>query len=162
MCLHEIEEWNILAWEMQFFENPPHVFVEALRTFLVFASVMSVAFTAAMCRIRDLRVTAHLSILSFGLFMVGNSMQHLYWSFLSQGYAPGSVASGLVCLPAMACVIWHALRNHLIGPKPVIGLGCIWAIMLVGIVRMGNTLPTAILRLHDLGSRFATALGLEQ
>ncbi len=159
MCLHEIEEWNIRAWETRFFDNPPRATVTAIRIVLVLICFGAVALTAATCLLRDLRATAHVNILGFGFVMVGNSIQHLYWSFLSRGYAPGSVASGLACLPAMAFVIWHARRNDLIGSKLVVGLGCFWAIMLVGIVQMGNTMPTAIHSLQSLGSQFESLLG---
>ena len=47
--LHELEEWNIHAWENQFFDNPPVASVNATRIVLLIISAVGLAWTILAC-----------------------------------------------------------------------------------------------------------------
>ncbi len=159
LCVHELEEWNIHPWELGFFENPPTSHRRA-HIVLFLVSAAGLVWTAAACALPSTRATAVVSIVGFAFIMVGNGIQHLYWSFLSGSHAPGALASGLVCFPAMGVVTWHALRNRLIGRSLIAGLGFLWFAMLVGIIHMGRTMPGAIHALQGIGTRVGALLEL--
>ena len=151
LCLHELEEWNVRAWEVTFFENPPVASDTALRIVLVLISASGVLWTWVACSLPTVRATAIATLFGFGIVTVGNSLQHLYWQTLSDGYAPGAFTSAIVCLPAMALVLWSAIRNRLIGTRHLAALSCMWLLMLVGIVQIGREMPSQIQALHRVG-----------
>ena len=158
--LHEADEWNIHQWEAGFFVNPPRVSIAATRVALLSITAAGAIFTGLACMLRDARKTALLCVSIFGLVLVGNSLQHLYWSVLSSELAPGSFTSAALCLPSVFLVMWHARHQELIDRKLILGVGCVWIIMAIGISQTGRVLPEPIHHLQGFGAQVADWIGI--
>lgn len=152
LALHELEEWDIAAWEHAQFLNPSDASSTAVRLTLMLVVAAGVAGTAVWWRFATDRVAAIALLLLFGFAMGGNAIMHVYWQLAWEGYAPGSVTSAFVVLPIIVLVMVHALHHRLVSWHLPVGLALLWAAMLGGVVSMGRTMPAAIHFLQGIGS----------
>lgn len=140
-AVHEAEEWNIMQWWVAQFSNATVVSDVALRTFLVGITAAAFLWTAIASLLPAVRATAYMVLPVFVIGILGNSLQHIYWQLVFQGYAPGFLSSMLLIIPSILLVSWHALRNQLVGLR---FLGIIYASLiplLVVTIRGGRTEP---------------------
>ena len=140
-AFHEAEEWNIMPWWAENFTDATVVPDVALRTWLVFVTLLGFLWTGIACLLPTARATALMVLPFFILVVLANALQHVYWQFAFDGYAPAFLSSALLNIPAVLLVSWHGIRNRLVGP---IFVGVLYAALvptLVLTIRAGDTEP---------------------
>jgi len=112
LCLHELEEWNMLDWYRQHqFDIGSLTNLDA-RTWLLFISLVGFVWTACSLIPRNKKITAYI-IMPLIVFMLGNGVQHLVWVISYWSYQPGFIFGAIVTLPVYSYVIFRAVRDKL-------------------------------------------------
>lgn len=113
--LHELEEWNILAWYERYWTNlDPRQFNETVvHTFLIFAIVAFASWTWLALRL-PLRWAAHLVLVPFVLIVFGHSFLHVAWVVENGAYAPGVVTAAVLIVPITAYVVPLVVRERVV------------------------------------------------
>jgi len=158
--LHELEEWNIMPWYRDNFANPPPTPDYAAQTWLIFISVIGFIITGLACCFKNKNVTATITLTFFIALAFGNSLQHIYWLFSFNTYAPGVVAAVLINIPVIVFMSWHAILNRLI---LVAYVGILYFVAFAGLVvviRADNVVTETFLRMHSFSEYLAAALGI--
>jgi hypothetical protein len=158
LAFHEAEEWNIMPWWMETFSNATVVSDLALRTWLVVITLFGFLWTGLGCLLPTARATALMVLPFFILVVLSNALQHAYWQFAFDGYAPAFLSCALFNIPAVLLISWHALRNRLVGP---VFIGVLYVALvpsLVLTIRSGHTEPPFFNEMLRFGARLAEVL----
>jgi hypothetical protein len=91
-ALHEIEEWNILAWYRQHYGDVPEPTERAVRVGLLAYVLIGLLWTVVALRVRSRRAAAF-ALLPLALFLLTNAFQHVYWAAHLAAYDPGLVTA---------------------------------------------------------------------
>lgn len=113
---HEREEWNIMPWWLDHFSNATVISDLALRTWLVFITLIGFLWTGIACLLPTVRATGLMVFPFFVMIPFSNSLQHVYWQFTFEGYAPAFLSCAILNIPSVLLVSWHAGRNRLVNP----------------------------------------------
>jgi len=159
LLVHELEEWNIMAWYRMEFTPPPATSDSAVHALLVGISLLGAVWTALGCRFRTPKATAYFVLPFFVPFVFANNLQHIYWQVAFGAYAPGVLASAFLNGPAILLVSWHAQRNRLVAGSYLVALYCLSLPLLLQAAQAGRTVPPALLRVHEVGARLAAIFG---
>ncbi|MBN1532404.1 MAG: HXXEE domain-containing protein [Spirochaetes bacterium] len=109
--LHELEEWNILAWYREYFSEMPVLTDNAdFRAWIIGVSIFAFLWTWISTRFKNERITAYLVIPPVVLILA-NGIQHLFWLFYFQAYAPGVIFASLLGIPACSYVLYRGVRG---------------------------------------------------
>lgn len=113
---HEIEEWNIMPWWLEHFSDATVISDLALRTWLFLITLIGFLWTGIACLLPTVRATGIMTLPFFLMIPFSNSLQHVYWQFSFEGYAPAFLSCALLNIPSVLLVSWHAARNRLLSP----------------------------------------------
>jgi len=155
LVAHELEEWNIAAFERRFFEGlPPCHGDESARGVVFLVSALSLAFGLGAL-LAPGEAAAALVFFPLVAFAATNSLQHLYWALRFRAYAPGLVTAALLLLPgAFLIAAWALARGSL--PGWYLGLLALPSCgALVATLIDGKRMPKAVKGAYALGSRIA-------
>ncbi len=98
-------------------------------------------------------------MLFFAIVLVlQNALQHVYWLFLFEAYAPGVVTSVFLLIPVTLYLIAMALRDRLLSWWYVVALLALMTPGLIATVESGNTLTPQIRAIHDFAIALARLL----
>ena len=92
LTFHELEEWNILRWYKRHYIDPPPSDNLAVRTWILFCSLVGFLWTLISVWIPNNYLTAILMSLLI-LVTIQNAIQHIYWQIHFQAYSPGVIFS---------------------------------------------------------------------
>jgi hypothetical protein len=150
--LHELEEWNLGAWERSHFSPPPEISDRDLRTLLVLFAALGLGFTALALRFLPPRA-ATLSLLALFVAVVfGNALTHLFWLFQFGGYGPGAATVGLLLLPLTLALLSRVIRERAAPRAYAIALIALALLQPIGAAAGGSTLSGSQLALQNLGA----------
>ncbi len=153
LTFHELEEWNILKWYKQNYLDPPPSDPLAVRTWILFCSLIGYVWTYLSILMPNAHLTAFFMSLLI-LVTVQNALQHLYWQFLFRTYAPGIIFS-LIGLGTGVYVIYRATTQ---GYLPVwFDLFLFLALIpaTVQTIKAKNTMTKSVLSVHQFAIKLA-------
>lgn len=148
-AVHELEEWNIMAWYRAEFANPPATTERAVHLWLIGISLVGFLWAGLACLLPSERATARVILFFFAAFVFGNALQHVYWQLAFDAYAPGFLAAAFLNIPATLLISWHALRRRLVGWPYLTLVYTLALLSLVSAARAGRTVPDSLLSLHE-------------
>ncbi len=160
LMLHELEEWNIMAWYQEQFHNPPSTFDYVAQTFLVSISIFGFVFTGFVRLFDSQRMLALITLAVFSPILLGNAMQHIYWSFAFKAYAPGVISSVLLSIPTFLFLSWHAVTSRL---TPLFYLCLLYLFsfyILYSTILSGRTVLGGLESIHRFSAWLAQTLGI--
>ena len=160
--LHEVEEWNITAFERRNFVDLPVTFTEANgRAWLIFVCVIAVTWCAVATLPGNPKLAAFVVLPAVALAMA-NALQHVFWTIYFRQYAPGVVTAVLLLLPLGVLAFIIATHRQLVPLWYVLGLAMPVA-MVVGHTVWNGRRPTApMLGIYALGGRISRLIGRAQ
>jgi hypothetical protein len=154
-ALHEAEEWNIRAWDLARWDNPPPYGEPTVRTWLVLVTLFAVLWTTFGAASRRPRFAAMFVLPFFVLTCFANVLQHLALSAIDRAYNPGLITAALLLGPAIAAATLIALRDKAI-PRWYVALLYLLALpQAIAIARAGRTLPGGLRAIYDLSAPVA-------
>jgi hypothetical protein len=141
-ALHELEEWNIVAWYQRYWTNvDPEIFNHRNSwTWLAFASLLGFLWTLLAVCLRNPKATFHVLLVLF-VPVFSHCLAHVYWLFSLGVYAPGVVTSVFLIIPITAYVTGRAIRDGLISSVYVAVLFALTLPPIVWAIGLGNRLP---------------------
>lgn len=143
--LHELEEWNITAWEYRnFVEIPAEVTKENGRAWLLFICAVAPVWCGAATLFGDPRLAAFVFLPAVGLALA-NALQHVFWSMLFRQYAPGVISAVSLLLPLGIYALTRATLEGLAPLWYVLGIGVLIA-AIVGHTMLSRRRMTAAIR----------------
>jgi Protein of unknown function with HXXEE motif len=157
LAIHEAEEWNILRWYHDHWNNVGALSNRTVWTWLVFYSVLGFLVTWLATRFRSTKVTACLVVFFFA-FPFLHGFLHVYWLFSFGVYSPGVVTSVLLLIPACTALAARALREGLVPPWFVALSLLLNLPQFVGAIRLGDTFPGGGLPFYRLSEAIAQFL----
>jgi len=151
LAIHEIEEWNIKAWNVANFQNAPETPESAIRALLVLVILSGFAVAALACAFKNDSKTAYVSLTFFVFVAFNNSLQHIYWQLAWGTYAPGVIAAAFLNIPAILLVSWHAIKNRLVSPIYLFILYASGIVALNFTHTQGHSFPEVMKKGHEFG-----------
>ena len=141
-ALHELEEWNIIAWYQRYWTNVDPTIVNQRNswTWLAFASLLGFAWTFLASRFRNLTIMFHI-LLVFFIPVFSHSLAHVYWLFSFGVYAPGVVTSIILIIPITAYVTYRAIRDRFVSGAYAAVIFALTLFPTVWAIRLSNRLP---------------------
>ena len=159
-ALHELEEWNILDWYQRHWVNVPDMTDTIVRTWLVFISLVGFVWTGVGAVIPNDRLRAVWTLPFFTVLPFGNALQHIYFVYEFDAYAPGVISAVLLIIPGVLFLTWIALRRGLLPwwYVAIIYLPTFPQVRLV--VQAGNVVPPQMHSVYEFSADLAARLGL--
>jgi hypothetical protein len=141
-AIHELEEWNIVAWYQRYWTNVDPTILNQRNswTWLAFASLFGFFWTFLASRSRNPTITFHI-LLVFFIAVFTHSLAHVYWLFSLGVYAPGVVSSISLIIPLTTYVTYRAIRERLVSSVYVAVVFAFTLFPTVWAIRLGNRLP---------------------
>lgn len=157
--LHEVEEWNITAFERRNFVDLPATFTKTNgRAWLIFICIVAVAWCAVATLPGNPKLAAFVILPAVGLAMA-NALQHVFWTIYFRQYAPGVVTAVLLLLPLGVYVFAMATHRGLVPLWYVLGLAVSVAVVVGHTVRSGRRPTAPMLGIYALGDRLSRSIG---
>jgi hypothetical protein len=149
LLFHELEEWNILKWYKENYEDLPNSTNLSIRIWIFGFSILGFIWTALCSFIPILSISAFLLSL-FILIIFQNGLQHLYWTIYFKKYAPGIITSVLIVIPFDIYIFDRIIEEKLLP---------IWFLLTIIIIIPGlnetfkakNRMTKGIHSIHELG-----------
>lgn len=144
LALHELEEWNILAWYREHWVqvDPLTMTSGSVHVWLIFASVAGFLVTWAAVSSRHFELMARWFVLPlFVVAIFGHALGHIYWTFRFNAYAPGVVTAVGLIIPVTLLLLVRAERDGIITRRTIQLLLLAALGPLVAVVRAGNVVP---------------------
>ena len=136
--LHELEEWNINAFERRYFSGVPD-FADDRSARGVIALISGVgAIWSVIAALTGDPAAAAWIFLPAVFFMVTNAFQHVYWSVRFRRYTPGLVTAVGLILPCGLWMILHAVGKGYVPAVYAGGLTVLAAAAWIHTVRDGS------------------------
>lgn len=155
--LHEVEEWNILRWYQRNYLDLPPSTDKAVRVWIVFVILVGLAWCAVATLPGNPVFAAYVFLPAIAVAMQ-NALQHVYWLFFFNQYAPGIITSVILILPSGG---YLALRAIWQGYVPVWYVGLLILLLIPGLVQTvqaKNKMTKQIRAIHHLGIKLAGLL----
>ena len=160
MAIHELEEWNIAEWGARNFSNHTGISDQAIWVGLLFITVVFVGWIFLATRLHNPLAISLVALPPVGLVAIGNSMQHITWTFLFGEYAPGVVSALFLVLPTSILAIWRMLQVHRLLSLPLGFCAGLWVAGVVRTIEAGHEMQAFQVVLHRFCISLAEALGL--
>ena len=160
MAVHELEEWNIARWSARNFTNHLGISDYAIWVGLAFITIVFVSWIFAATRLQNPLAISFVALPAVALVAVGNSVQHVTWTFLFSEYAPGVVSAVLLVVPASVHAMWRMLQVRRLLLLPFGACAVLWVAASVQISQAGRVMQPFQVVLQRFCISLATALGL--
>ncbi len=144
LCLHELEEWNILDWYLEHWLNvDPHTMTsESVHVWLIVASVLGFLGTYATVSAKRFDFMLRLILLpTFVVGIFGHALAHIFWTWRFACYAPGVVTSVLLVIPVTLYLLAQARREEVISLRYFLVLLSAATLPVVVAVQADNVVP---------------------
>ncbi|MBN2520519.1 MAG: HXXEE domain-containing protein [Bacteroidales bacterium] len=151
---HEIEEWNVLKWHLQYQTNVPEVSDIDLRTIFLFLIVFSYILVYLALIPKNKRITAYL-LIPFISFLFYNGLVHLYWTIYFKSYSPGLIFGFFAGVPLYLLIVYKFIQLKMVKKWYLFIFGVLTAVLLVQIILLKDKLDPAIANLMLLGRQLA-------
>ena len=142
--LHELEEWNILKWHLEYNTNVPSDVADFhLRLALILISLLIFLWTFISLISKNNKITA---IIIFPLIAMSllNGFEHLIWLIEFGVYAPGVVFGFFFEVPLLLYIVYRMLKEKIIAKWYVMLLGIIVTLGIIKLILLGNKLDPMI------------------
>lgn len=151
--MHELEEWNIAAFEKRFFEGLPAVHTARnARAFIGIAAVLAILWCAAASLAARPGVSAAIFLPAI-VIAATNGLQHVIWSIRFRALASGLLTSVLLILPASACLVTLILSRALVPLWYVAALSGVASLTLVSTLKAGTRAPSFVPIVYGIADR---------
>jgi hypothetical protein len=150
-AIHELEEWNINAFERRHFTDvPEYATSRSARGVIVFVCLAGLIWSSAAAVSGD-PTTAAWILLPAVFFMIMNAVQHVYWSVLSRSFMPGIFSAVFLIIPSGAYMILRA-----VGPEKVPAwYAAVWTVIFTAVwihtARAGRRMTLFIRGVYRIG-----------
>ena len=150
--IHEIEEWNITDFERRNFVGLPTIVTKRnARMWIKFICLVGLVWCSAATLPGNPTLAAYVFLPAIFL-VLGNALQHVFWTFYFRQYAPGVVSAVLLLIPICCYVIVSAVK---LGYSPrwyVAAMAVLIVVPLVHTVRAGNEMTPLVRAIYHLGN----------
>ena len=158
VIIHELEEWNINAFERRHFTGiPDYATDRSARMVIAFVCTVGVIWCAAAALPGDPAAAAWI-VLPAVTFMVMNAFQHVYWAIHFRRFASGIFTAVCLIIPFGAYMIFRAVWQ---GYVPAV-YAAAWAILFMAVwihtVRAGSTMISFIRGVYAIGHWFSVCI----
>jgi len=150
--LHELEEWNTLAWHQKHQVNVPDVIDADLRTIFILLIIFAFTVVYGSLLLKNRKVTAYIlfPLLSFLLY---NGVVHFYWTILFKSYSPGLIFGFFIGVPLTSIVLYRMVTQGLVKKRYALVSFLIIFFLFIHVVQLGSELEAGIANLMILGKR---------
>ncbi len=156
--IHELEEWNITAFELRNFEGlPPTVTARNARLWIAIVCTIAIVWYGAAMLSGNATLAAYIFVPAV-LLALGNALQHIFWTGYFRQYAPGLATAVLLVIPASLAVIYRALAHWQLSPWYAGAWLALIGFVLLQTVREGRRASPMIGAIYGLGDRLSQAL----
>ncbi len=149
--LHELEEWNINAFERRHFSGVPE-YATTRSGRGVIAIISLAALLVGLLATLAGELTAAWIFLPVVAFMTTNACQHVYWSIRFRHYAPGVATALALILPLGAFLVVRALSAGLVEPWYVAALAGVSVAVWAQTVREGGEMSSSVRSAYRIAS----------
>jgi hypothetical protein len=158
--LHEAEEWNILAWYQRYWVDVPQMEPGVVRVGLGLVGLVGLVWTFIGTLAGSPKFAAFFVLPFFTILAFGNAVQHIYFVYKFQAYAPGVVTAVILVIPSVLFLTYLAVRQELVSwwYAAAIYLPAIPAV--VTAVQAGNKFPSVIREIYGLSESIADKLSI--
>ncbi len=157
--LHEFEEWNITECERRnFVDFSSTVTARNARMWIGFICVVGFVWCAAATLSGDPLTAAYVFLPAVALAL-GNSLQHVFWTFYFRQYAPGFVTAVLLLIPLGGYAIFRAVQQAYVPLWYAAALTVLMAVPVAQAVRAGNRMTSPVQAVYNLGGWLAKKMG---
>jgi hypothetical protein len=149
-AVHELEEWNILAWYRRNYVDLPPSTDKATRVWIIFVILVALVWCAAGTLPGNPSLAAYVLLPAVAI-AVQNAIQHVYWQLYFRQYAPGIISAVFGLIPLGVCLLVAAVRQRLV---PAWYAGVLAVVIVPGLVqtvRAKNMMTPQIRAIHHLG-----------
>ena len=159
MTVHEAEEWNIAEWQQRNFVDHTGIPNEAIWLGLVVITALYLLWILLATRLRSPIAIAAVALPAVALVAVGNSVQHITWTFLFAEYAPGVLTAALLVIPTSVVAMWRMVEVDRRFAIPLLACAALWVAASAQIVSAGRMLQPFQHQLQAVVMSLYTALG---
>lgn len=160
IMIHELEEWNILRWYEENYDDLPPITNKSVRLILISVIILCYLWTGLAYVWGNPRIAAYIMLPLMALFSL-NILQHIYWHFAYNTYAPGVYSAMQLLLAAIVVLaVKINIENYVSGWYPLV-LGVLVVAGLIQTVRAKNQVTPIFEKIHLLSIRLVKALRLE-
>ncbi len=156
--LHEIEEWNILAWHKSVNTGVPDVTDLHVRIALVFVLILGVVWTGISLIAKSRKVMIYTAMPLIAI-SIANGIQHLIWWIHFNVYAPGVIFGFFLGAPVFLFIAVRMVKEHLVARLYSIACGCSVLVQTVLSLLAGDAIDPAIAEAMILGSSVSKFFG---
>lgn len=158
--IHEAEEWNISEFERRNFVGVPSTVTKKnARMWIGIICVVGFVWCAAATLSGNPTVAAYVFLPAIAL-VLGNALQHVFWTFYFRQYSPGLITAVLLLIPLGGYLVARAVQQ---GYAPLWYVAA-WVVpivlLVVHTVRAGNEMTPPIRAVYYLGNWLAEKLKL--
>lgn len=151
--VHELEEWNITAFERRNFEEYPTIATARnAHAWIAFICVVGVVWCAAATLPGNPTVAAYVFLPAIVSVLL-NALQHVYWSLFFRQYAPGVITAVMLLIPLNSYVIVQAVQRTSVSIWYVALLLGGLSLGLIHTVAIGRRTPHIIQNIYNIGYR---------
>ncbi len=150
---HELEEWFIFEWWSNVFPDSPPLPVFAGRVWLIASSAFGFILIALFSYFKNKKTLA-ISSLILASLPFGNGLQHLYWLFYFNSYAPGVIFASFIGIPITIYLVWRAISENLIKKRFILILLIYPIYVFIEVIMAGDQVPNSMKGLVDFLSSF--------
>lgn len=153
--LHELEEWNLVAWLAANFTPEPRFSAHQSRVLLMAIASVGTSFAAPCLLFLEERRAARILVPLFVTPILANAATHLVWTASLGGYAPGVATSIMLLIPSGSYLLWQCHGLKLLPRSLVIALIAFVLLVPAGAWLRGPALSPGQLLLQHEGARLA-------
>lgn len=156
--LHELEEWNLVAWQIRSFSPEPGFSAHQARVLLVAFALLGFCFAAPCIHFLKERAAYRVLLPLFVVPILANALSHITWLVLFRSYAPGVVTAGLLLTPTGGYLLWSCARRRHLPRAVVVLLALLTLAPVIAVTMSGRTLSRDQIELQEIGGRIADAI----
>ncbi len=143
VVLHELEEWNVNAFERRHFSGvPAYATDRSARGFIFLFSFVGLLVTSVAMVAGD--QAAAWVFLPAVFFMLTNACQHAYWTIRFRRYAPGAGSALALIVPLGVYLVLRSVGDGRVSPVYPAVLAAVSAVVLIQTVRAGDRMTASV------------------
>jgi len=158
VAIHELEEWNIAAFERKHFTGLPSVHSDrSARGVIAFVIGLGLALCVIATVPGDPAIAAWIMIPGIA-FMLMNSFQHLVWAILMRAYPPGLATTICLVLPIGCWLMVWAISALLVPLWYVVIWTCVAGFGVAHTIKAGKEMTAIVSGAYQIGDWIAERL----
>jgi hypothetical protein len=145
--LHELEEWNVISWELVNFPGMEPAPVGPARMWLIGSGLLGFFLIWIATRFKNQKITAYIAVPIITIAMM-NGAQHIVWSISFVTYSPGLIFGGIAGVSIGLYFLIRAAREKLVHIAYILVFAAIATYSIVQTALLGHTMSPVITAIH--------------